>query len=77
MKTLKFTLAILVIALSAYNLAAPASFYAPLSLLLLSGLLVILGTEELQKDRKSGLGYTIQVTAVFCLAAAIYTLLGN
>lgn len=76
MKYLKYILGILVIALAATNYFLDTVDLSAIYLLFASGLILILGYEELQKNRK-GLGIPLIVIGVFNLIVLVVNLFLN
>lgn len=75
MKYLKYILAVLVIILAVTDYLLKSIDLTAIYLLLASGLILILGYEELQKNRKA-LGYPLIIIGVFnFIVLVIYLLL--
>ncbi|MES1042838.1 DUF3953 domain-containing protein [Peribacillus simplex] len=77
MKIVRVTLAIIVIALSAYQLITGNFELMPYSMLFLGATMLVTGLVELQKDRKRFWGYMSIVVSLFLFFVSIQGFLIN
>ncbi|MEY8752974.1 DUF3953 domain-containing protein [Peribacillus frigoritolerans] len=77
MKIVRVTLAIIVIALSAYQLITGNFELMPYSMLFLGATMLVTGLVELQKDRKRFWGYMSIVISLFLFFVSIQGFLIN
>ncbi|MEP9408994.1 DUF3953 domain-containing protein [Peribacillus frigoritolerans] len=77
MKIVRVTLAIIVIALSAYQLITENFELMPYSMLFLGATMLVTGLAELQKDRKRFWGYMSIVVSLFLFFVSIQGFLIN
>ncbi|MFE4814435.1 DUF3953 domain-containing protein [Peribacillus simplex] len=77
MKIVRVTLAIIVIALSAYQLITENFELMPYSMLFLGATMLVTGLVELQKDRKRFGGYMSIVVSLFLFFVSIQGFLIN
>jgi hypothetical protein len=77
LKIVRVTLAIIVIALSAYQLITGNFVLMPYSMLFLGATMLVTGLVELQKDRKRFWGYMSIVISLFLFFVSIQGFLIN
>ncbi|MEC0274425.1 DUF3953 domain-containing protein [Peribacillus frigoritolerans] len=77
MKIVRVTLAIIVIALSAYQLITENFELMPYSMLFFGATMLVTGLVELQKDRKRFWGYMSIVVSLFLFFVSIQGFLIN
>ncbi|CAH0314163.1 hypothetical protein SRABI96_05136 [Peribacillus sp. Bi96] len=77
MKMIRIILAIIVLALSAYQLITENFELMPYSMLFLGAIMLVTGLSELQKDRKGFWGYMSIVISLFVFFVSIQGFLMN
>ncbi|MED3836777.1 DUF3953 domain-containing protein [Peribacillus frigoritolerans] len=77
MKIVRIILAIIVLALSAYQLITENFELMPYSMLFLGAMILVTGLSELQKDRKGFWGYMSIVISLFIFFVYIPDILMN
>ncbi|OCA81725.1 DUF3953 domain-containing protein [Bacillus sp. FJAT-27986] len=63
--TLRITLAIIVVVLSVYSLITENYDFSSYTILFLGFMILVMGLDELQKDRKNFWGYTSIIISLF------------